>query len=91
MKRPTIICGTLKDEQMMIAPRVNQASPTAKTHFRPILSDRYPDDIALPEISQTFMTFSDIESVLTRKDLRWTLHSKSTLFRHWKGYAQSRL
>jgi hypothetical protein len=47
MNRPTIICATEKDEQMMIAPTVNQTSPYANTHLRPILSANAPDDKAL--------------------------------------------
>ena len=45
--RPTIICATENDEQMIIAPTVNHTSPYARTHLRPILSASAPEDRAL--------------------------------------------
>lgn len=41
---------------MMIAPIVNQTSPTARTHLRPILSARYPEDSALTRSVPTLYT-----------------------------------
>lgn len=41
-----MICGTEYEAQMITAPAVNQKSPAAIAHFRPILSERAPELMA---------------------------------------------
>lgn len=65
---------------MMMAPRVNQTSPTAKTHLRPILSARYPADKALTVHEQSDDIMRMIERLHAPKETTYRSRTRDPLF-----------